>query len=68
MEWHCSYFWEHALSRKNISNSLSTYDLLKKQIAIPILLRKSLAEYEFLAQTIIEDCFYLRTIFINYDN
>ena len=57
MEWHCSYFWSHALSKENISNSLSTYNLLKKQIAIPILLRKSLSEYEFLAQTIINDCF-----------
>ena len=57
MEWHCSYFWSHALSDENISNSLSTYNLLKKQIAIPILLRKSLSEYEILAQTIFEDCF-----------
>ena len=57
MEWHCSYFWSHALSRKNISNSLSTYNLLKKQIAIPILLRKSLSDYEVLAQTIVEGCF-----------
>ena len=47
MEWHCSYFWEHALSEKT-SQILYQHDLLKKQIAIPILLRKSLAEYDFL--------------------
>ena len=58
MEWHCSYFWSHALSKEDISNSLSTYNLLKKQIAIPILLRKKLSEYKLLAETIINDSFY----------
>ena len=57
MEWHCSYFWSHALSKENILNSLSTYNLLKKQIAIPVLLRKTLSEYEILAQTIINESF-----------
>jgi len=55
MEWHCSYFWSHALSRDNISNSLLTYNLLNKQIAIPILLRKSLSDYEMLAKRIVDN-------------
>lgn len=53
MEWHCSYFWEHALSKKNIVYSKETYNLLQKQIAIPILLKRSLKEYENLALNII---------------
>ena len=50
MEWHCSYFWQHAISEKNISNSETTYKLLKKQIAIPILLKRSLDEYSILSE------------------
>ena len=32
MEWHCSYFWSHAISEENILNSLPTYNILKKQM------------------------------------
>ena len=54
MEWHCSYFWEHALTKKNILNSKETYKILKKQIAIPIMLKRNLEEYQNLARTIFE--------------
>ena len=54
MEWHCSYFWGHALSKSNIINSQETYKLLEKQIAIPIFLKRDLIEYENLAKEIIK--------------
>ena len=53
MEWHCSYFWEHAISKKNINYSKKTYKFLTKQIAIPILIKRSLKDYENLAENII---------------
>ena len=54
MEWHCSYFWEHALTKKNVLNSKKTYKILKKQIAIPIMLKRDLGEYQNLAKTIFQ--------------
>ena len=54
MEWHCSYFWGHALSKSNIINSEETFRLLEKQIAIPIFLKRDLIEYEILAKEIIK--------------
>ena len=41
------------LSRITYSNSLSTYNLLKKQIAIPILLRRSLSDYRCFAKQLL---------------
>ena len=53
MEWHCSYFWDHALQKKNeIKNSEFTKKILDNCIAIPIWLRKSEDEYLSLAKTI----------------
>tara|TARA_Y100000589_G_scaffold19013_2_gene15795 strand:- start:476 stop:1612 length:1137 start_codon:yes stop_codon:yes gene_type:complete len=54
MEWHCSYFWPHALTESQINASKKTFDILKKQIAIPIMLKRSLEEYEKLAKIIFE--------------
>ena len=31
IRWHCSYFWRHALDRKNIKNSLTTKLKLQKK-------------------------------------
>ena len=54
MEWHCSYFWEHALSKQNIADSKETHNLLQKQIAIPILINRNINDYENLALNIIK--------------
>ena len=53
MEWHCSHFWSHAISNNEVKKSKDTFDLLTKQIAIPILLKKSLEDYKILAQSIL---------------
>ena len=50
MEWHCSYFWDHALQKKEIQNSARTKKLLDKCVAIPIWLRKSVKDYEILGK------------------
>ncbi len=53
MEWHCSYFWSHAISNNEVKKSKDTFDLLSKQIAIPILLKKSIEDYKILSQSIL---------------
>ena len=54
MEWHCSYFWNHALEKKQIQRSKKTFNLLKQCIAIPILKSKSLKDYKVLGRAIIK--------------
>jgi 8-amino-3,8-dideoxy-alpha-D-manno-octulosonate transaminase len=54
MEWHCSYFWDHALSKKQVNRSKKSYEILKNCIAIPILRNKSLEEYKDLSLKIIQ--------------
>ena len=49
MEWHCSFFWTHALDQKQIKQSVKIKDLLERAIAIPIWLKKDLQEYKKLA-------------------
>jgi len=46
MEWHCTAFWDHALSAEQISRSQKTKKILEKAIAVPILLRKSVENYQ----------------------
>ncbi len=52
IEWHCSFYWKHALSKKNIERSKASKEILKKSIAIPIQLKKSIIEYNDLAKKI----------------
>ena len=54
MEWHCSYFWYHALHKSQIKNSKKSYNILKNSIAIPILKKKSVNDYKILAQNLIK--------------
>ena len=53
MEWHCSYFWNHALDSAQIKYSEDTKNLLDTAVAIPIWLRKEIIEYEDLAKKLI---------------
>ena len=52
IKWHCSYYWKHMLSKKEIRNSFKGKQLLEQHIAIPILLKKSLSSYKFVANKI----------------
>ena len=54
MEWHCSYYWDHALDSIQISKSLLTKKILDRCIAIPIWLNKSENDYENLAKKLLE--------------
>ena len=40
MEWHCSFYWDHAIDKEQILNSKNTFEILNNQIALPILLKK----------------------------
>tara|TARA_Y100000590_G_scaffold455912_1_gene605438 strand:+ start:2556 stop:3683 length:1128 start_codon:yes stop_codon:yes gene_type:complete len=53
MEWHCSFYWSHALPRKQITNSKYTRDLLDTAIAVPIWLSKPLSTYKRIAKEIV---------------
>ncbi len=55
MQWHCSYFWSHALPDSEIEASVSTFEHLSKAIAIPIFGKVSLEKYEKLANTIVDN-------------
>ena len=45
IEWHCSAYWNHILSKKQVSRSKKTKEKLKTAIAIPVWLKKSLNDY-----------------------
>ena len=53
MEWHCSYFWPHALDKEMIENSKPIFDSLNEYIALPISLKMPLYKYEELSNLII---------------
>lgn len=53
IKWHCSYYWDHALSKKEVMKSSSSKNLLKNYIAIPILLKVSLRKYNFLIKQLL---------------
>ena len=53
MEWHCSFYWDHAIDKEQILNSKNTFEILNNQIALPILLKKSLENYKQLAEGIV---------------
>tara|TARA_A100000164_G_scaffold380569_1_gene428562 strand:+ start:739 stop:1872 length:1134 start_codon:yes stop_codon:yes gene_type:complete len=54
LKWHCSYYWDHIFSKKEITNFKKTNLILKKSIAIPISLNKSIIFYKNLAKKINE--------------
>ena len=53
VEWHCSAYWNHALTKKQINNSFKTKLLLNSAIAIPINLNRKINDYKKLAKSIL---------------
>jgi len=45
IEWHCSAYWDHILSKKQVSRSKKTKEKLSTAIAIPVWLKRSLNDY-----------------------
>lgn len=54
MQWHCSYFWDHALPKKQVKRSKKSFEILNNCIAIPILKNKSIKQYQELSLKIIK--------------
>ena len=52
IKWHCSYYWKHIFKESDINLMKPTLRLLNKSIAIPILLKKDIKDYEKLAKEI----------------
>ena len=53
MFWHCSAFWHHALTPAQLENGKSVLQLLSSAVAIPILARKPLIDYQRLAEALL---------------
>ena len=45
IEWHCAYFWDHALKSNQINKLKKTRDILRQSIAIPMWLKKTKEDY-----------------------
>jgi 8-amino-3,8-dideoxy-alpha-D-manno-octulosonate transaminase len=54
MEWHCSYFWSHALKKSQVQRSKKTFKILNTCIAIPIWKKKTINDYKKIAKQIIK--------------
>ena len=52
IKWHCTFYWDHALSKKVCNYSKKTRDLLNTAIAIPILVGKKISLYEKISKEI----------------
>ena len=53
VKWHCSAYWDHALPVRQVNRTLKTKDLLSTAIAIPINLKRTLADYKRLAESVL---------------
>ena len=54
IKWHCSSYWSHIFNKKEINKMKPTLTILQESIAIPILLKKNLLDYEKLANDILK--------------
>ena len=52
IKWHCTYYWDHALSKSICNYSKKTRDLLNIAIAIPILINKRISLYNKISREI----------------
>ena len=52
IQWHCTYFWDHAVSNKECNESIKTKKLLTEAIAIPILVKKNISLYDKISKEI----------------
>ena len=52
MNWHCSFYWNHALSDDNSPENHTVHSLLSSCVAIPILARRPKEDYLALANAI----------------
>ena len=45
IKWHCAFYWDHLLEKKQISSLAKTKKILTNAIAIPIFLKKPQSKY-----------------------
>ena len=53
MEWHCSFFWSHALSKKEIANSVISHEYLKSKNSHTYISKKINDDYKLLTESIL---------------
>ncbi len=54
MEWHCSFFWSHALKKNQVIRSKKTFRILNSCIAIPIWRNKTIDDYKKIGKQIVK--------------
>ena len=54
MEWHCTAFWDHALSAEQVARSQKTRIMLEDAVAIPVWLRKTVDDYQRLGKLLMK--------------
>ncbi len=52
IRWHCSYYWDYFLDKRNNKQAEKTLLKLNSSIAIPILLNRTITEYKILGRSI----------------
>ena len=52
IEWHCAFYWNHMINKRQINRSRISKKKLEKAIAIPIYINKSVSSYKKLTNII----------------
>ena len=52
IRWHFAFYWEHAISKKQLKNTYKSKKILENYIAVPILLKKSVTFYKEISKNL----------------
>ena len=53
IKWHFASFWKHAIGKKEVRKVKNSLEKIQRYIAIPILLKKKIFNYDFVAKKIL---------------
>ncbi len=54
LQWHCAFYWDHIFKKKELKHFKKTDIILKRSIAIPILIKKKISFYKMIVEKINE--------------
>jgi 8-amino-3,8-dideoxy-alpha-D-manno-octulosonate transaminase len=54
VEWHCAGYWDHCLDSEQHARAKVTKDILSQYIALPIMVKRELSQYQETAKRILE--------------
>ncbi len=53
IKWHFASFWKHAIGKKEVKKVKNSLEKIQRHIAVPILLKKKISDYDFVAKKIL---------------